>query len=430
MIGMTETTNLPPSYRWPSENGGSGTTLIEPDRQDPPHADTVETDPWLPPTPPHGEDRAAPTRPDRPRRGVALLLAVALSAGLVGGGAGAALTSALDDDSPTVVNSLDQRATGTETSNAADGSVEAVAAAVLPSVVSISVRTATGGGSGTGIVLSSDGLILTNNHVVAATAQGADLSVTRNDGTTSAATVVGRDPATDLAVIRVSGASGLTPATLGSSESLRPGQEVVAIGSPLGLEGTVTSGIVSALDRPVRTGGEDPTSGDRATVLDAIQTDAAINPGNSGGPLVNMDGQVIGINSAIATLSGGSGQSGSIGLGFAIPISQARAIADQLVKTGSATHPQLAVSVGDLSSGQVSGDVTGGASLASVQPDGPAADAGLQAGDVITKVDDRAIDSADALIAAVRSHRPGDKATLTYLRDGETRTATVTLGSD
>ena len=372
-------------------------------------------DPWQPTTP-------VEHKRDKRRPGVALLIAVALAAGLVGGGAGAAITTALDDQ-PTAVNALDQRpGTATEAGDAPAGSVEQVAATVLPSVVSISVRTASGGGSGTGVVLSSDGLILTNNHVVAAAAQGAQLEVTFNDGKSAEATIVGRDPATDLAVIRASGVSDLTPATLGDSTELRPGQEVVAVGSPLGLQGTVTSGIVSALDRPVRTGGGDPSGSDRATVLDAIQTDAAINPGNSGGPLVNMRGEVVGINSAIATLGGGGGQSGSIGLGFSIPITQARAVAEQLIESGSAVHAQLGVSVGDVAGG--------GAAIAMVQPNGSAADAGLEVGDVVTKVEDRDIDSADALIAAVRSHRPGDEVTLTYQRDGDTRTATVTLGSD
>ena len=375
-------------------------------------------DPWQPTTP-------VEHKPDKRRPGVAMLLAVALAAGLVGGGAGAAISTALDDQ-PTAVNALDQRSgAATEAGDAPAGSVEQVAATVLPSVVSISVRTASGGGSGTGVVLSSDGLILTNNHVVAAAAQGAQLEVTFNDGKSAEATIVGRDPATDLAVIRAGGVSGLTPATLGDSTELRPGQEVVAVGSPLGLQGTVTSGIVSALDRPVRTGGGDPSGSDRATVLDAIQTDAAINPGNSGGPLVNMRGEVVGINSAIATLGGAGGQSGSIGLGFSIPITQARAIAEQLIESGSAVHAQLGVSVSDVASGDAAG-----AAIAMVQPNGSAADAGLEVGDVVTKVEDRDVDSADALIAAVRSHRPGDKVTLTYQRDGDTRTATVSLGSD
>jgi putative serine protease PepD len=381
-------------------------------------------DPWFAPAspPPATPDQQAPPAgPARsPRRGVALLVALALGAGLIGGGAGAALTVALDEDAPTTSSSTTLgRAAGTTDTAAPSGSVEQVAATVLPSVVSIQVQGPTGSGEGTGVVLSSDGLILTNNHVVAGAAEGGDVQVTFNDGSTADARIVGRDPVTDLAVIEAQGVSGLTEATLGSSADLDPGEQVVAIGSPLGLQGTVTSGIVSALNRPVRTG--DASSAESAsTVIDAIQTDAAINPGNSGGPLVNLRGEVVGINSAIATLGAG-GQSGSIGLGFSIPIDQARAIATQLIDTGTATHAQLGVSVQDTADG---------AGIAVVGEGSAAAASGLQAGDVITKVGDRVTDSADALIAAIRSHRPGDEVTLTYRRGGEESTVTVTLDSD
>ncbi len=398
-------------------------------------------DPWRAPDP-HGTPPASPPPPAgptadgrRPPRGVALLGAVALAAGLVGGGAGAVLTSTLDDNtspssaSPGSGTSLQATGTSTDTT-AADGSVEAVAAQVLPSVVSIEVSTSQGGGEGSGIVLSSDGLILTNNHVVAEAADGAgQITVTMNDGTTAPATIVGRDPVTDLAVIQAKGVSGLKKATLGSSASLDPGEQVVAIGSPLGLQGTVTSGIVSALNRPVRTGDASGTES-VSTVIDAIQTDAAINPGNSGGPLVNLKGEVVGINSAIASLGASSGsQSGSIGLGFSIPIDQARRVATQLVDSGSATHAQLGVSVRD-SSASGSQIFSNGAAVGEVTAGGAAEAAGLQAGDVLTKVGDRPVDSADALIAAIRSHQPGDKVVLTYVRSGSTTTVTATLGSD
>jgi putative serine protease PepD len=402
-------------------------------------------DPWRAPDP-HGTPPASPppsagptSDGRRPRRGIALLGAVALAAGLVGGGAGAVLTSTLDDNATTSTQSADGTAgsgtslqgTGTSTDTAAaDGSVEAVASRVLPSVVSIEVSTSQGGGEGSGVVLSSDGLILTNNHVVAEAADGAgQISVTLNDGTTASATIVGRDPVTDLAVIQAKGVSGLTKATLGSSADLDPGEQVVAIGSPLGLQGTVTSGIVSALNRPVRTGDASGTES-VSTVIDAIQTDAAINPGNSGGPLVNLKGEVVGINSAIASLGASAGsQSGSIGLGFSIPIDQARRVAAQLVDSGSATHAQLGVSVRD-SSASGSQIFSNGAAVGQVTPGGAAEAAGLQAGDVLTKVGDRPVDSADALIAAIRSHQPGDKVVLTYVRSGSTRTVTATLGSD
>jgi len=380
--------------------------------------------PFTPPTASH------PAAPARPRRGVAALVAVALAAGLVGGGAGAAVTAAIDDEPATVntVNALDAVRTGGQSgaSDTADGAVERVASAVLPSVVSILVRTPAGGGGGTGVTLSSDGLILTNNHVVESAAQGGSITVTFTNGDSATAQIVGRDPATDLAVIQAEDVSGLTPAQLGSSADLTVGEEVVAIGSPLGLSGTVTSGIVSALNRPVRAGGgQDATA--QNTVIDAIQTDAAINPGNSGGPLVNMSGQVVGINSAIATLGGGlGGQSGSIGLGFAIPIDQARDIADQLANGGTAEHAQLGVSVGNAAT--PNGETA--ARVASVVPGGGADGGGLRAGDVITGIDDRRVESADALIAAVRSHQPGDEVRVTYLRDGDERMTTVTLGSD
>jgi putative serine protease PepD len=246
-------------------------------------------------------------------------------------------------------------------------------------------------------------------------------TVTFADGSTAPFTVVGTDPATDIAVVRAQGVSGLTPISLGSSADLRVGQDVVAIGSPLGLEGTVTTGIISALNRPVAAGGD---ANNQNTVLDAIQTDAAINPGNSGGALVNMSGELVGINSAIATLGGDSpdAQSGSIGLGFAIPVDQAKRIADELISTGTASHASLGV--------QVSNDVTmHGAKIVEVVKGGPAATAGLPGGVVVTKVDQRVVGSANALVAAVRSRAPGDKLTLTYVDSaGADQTVQVTLG--
>jgi putative serine protease PepD len=428
-----QTRTLPPySPTFPPAPDAPTTTLPGYGAQDPWRApDPHGTPPGSTPPPGRHDDERAP----RPRRGVALLSAVALAAGLVGGGAGAALTASLDDSNPssasngpTTGTSLDSSGTSTDTT-APDGSVEAVAAQVLPSVVSIEVATSQGGGEGSGIVLSSDGLILTNNHVVADAANGGQITVTTNDGTTADATIVGRDPVTDLAVIRAHGVSGLKKASLGSSADVDPGEQVVAIGSPLGLQGTVTSGIISALNRPVRTGDASGTES-VSTVIDALQTDAAINPGNSGGPLVNLKGEVIGINSAIASLGSSlGGQSGSIGLGFAIPIDQARRIATQLIETGSATHAQLGVSVRDASTtgSQVFSD---GAAVGQVTAGGAAEKAGLQDGDIITKVGSRPVDSADALIAAIRSHQPGDRVTLTYVRSGSTKTVTVTLGSD
>ncbi len=392
--------------------------------------------------------------------------AVALSAGAlaiaaVSAGIGGVVATAVQHDGPTTTTITTAAAPGrtVPTANVPIGSVEQVAAKVVPSVVKLETKMGRQSEEGSGIILSADGLILTNNHVVAAAKSGPDSApkapgplspqpgrpgvpvvpgvpggpsgdpaggamttiVTFSDGSTAPFTVVGTDPASDIAVVRAQGVSGLTPITLGSSANLRVGQDVVAVGSPLGLEGTVTTGIVSALNRPVAAGGD---ANNQNTVLDAIQTDAAINPGNSGGALVNMSGELVGVNSAIATLGGDSpdGQSGSIGLGFAIPVDQAKRIADELISKGTAAHASLGV--------QVSNDVTThGAKIVEVVKGGAAANAGLPSGVVVTKVDDRVIGSANALVAAVRSRAPGDKLTLTYLDPaGAPQTVQVTLG--
>ncbi|HEX5495496.1 MAG TPA: trypsin-like peptidase domain-containing protein [Mycobacteriales bacterium] len=360
------------------------------------------------------------------RRGVAVLAAV-LVAAVVGGGVGAAVEHRFDNVQPTATNALNTPPLPRTSSKAPAGSVEQVAQTVRRSVVSIIVSAVNGGDEGTGVILSSDGLILTNNHVVAAAANGGRVTVTFDNGKSATAQIVGRDPTSDLAVIRAQGVSGLQPASLGRSADLAVGQQVVAIGSPLGLSGTVTSGIVSALNRPVRTG-DDTDPGSTATVMEAIQTDAAINPGNSGGPLADLSGQVVGINSAIATVgqSAVGGQSGNIGVGFAIPIDQARPIANELIKQGHAEHSQLGVTVSDP---QTAGGV-GGAVIRSVNPGGAADHAGLKPNDLITKVDDQKIDGADALVAVIRAHQPGDKVTVVYARGGSSHTTTVTLGRE
>jgi putative serine protease PepD len=308
------------------------------------------------------------------------------------------------------------------------GSVEQVAAKVVPSVVKLETNLGNKSAEGSGIILTADGLIMTNNHVVAVPdsgpgGKGADTTATFSDGRTATFTAVAADPSTDIAVIRADKVSGLTPITIGSSANLHVGQSVVAVGSPLGMEGTVTTGIISALRRPVSTMGD---ADNQNTVLDAIQTDAAINPGNSGGALVDMGGTLIGMNSAIATVGGdksANGEAGSIGLGFAIPIDQAKRIVDQLVASGKATHASLGVRVG-------SDTTTHGARIMGVTGNGPAASAGIPTGAVVTKVDERVIDNADALVAAVRSKAPGDKVTLTFSDpSGATKTLSVTLGT-
>lgn len=359
-------------------------------------------------------------RPRRRRVGVAFAAGV-LAAALVGGTAGAAVNEWTGDDTAPAASTLSgSPLSQSELEKAPSGSVQEVAQAVLPSVVSIAVRTGQGSGSGSGVILSSDGQILTNNHVVAGAADGGEITVRFNDDRTATAHIVGRDETSDLAVIQAEDVKDLKPATLGRSSGLQVGEEVVAIGSPLGLSGTVTTGIVSAMNRPVSAGSE---NADRSTVIDAIQTDAAINPGNSGGPLVNLKGQVVGINSAIASLGSGVGQqSGNIGLGFAIPIDQARPIAQQLAADGSAQHAQLGVQVTDAENDS-------GAAVTEIVPNSPAAKAGLRVGDVVTKLGDRPIDSADALVAAVRSQQPGDEVILTVERGGSTRTVTATLAA-
>jgi len=278
-----------------------------------------------------------------------------------------------------------------------------VAAALQPSVVSITVRGAGGSGTGSGVVLRADGTVLTNNHVIEGAAGGGSISIRFSNGKTVAADLVGRDPATDLAVIKARGVSDAKPATLGTASSLHVGDTVLAIGSPLGLEGSVTAGIVSALHRASDAGS------------DNIQTDAPINPGNSGGPLVDTSGRVVGINTSIATLG-----RGNIGLGFAIPIDLAAKVADQLISGETPTHPALGVQVTDAPDG--------GATLASVADGSAAARAGLQPGDVVTKVDDTPITSGAALGSAIRAHNPGDRVRITYTRGGTTHEVTVTLG--
>jgi putative serine protease PepD len=312
------------------------------------------------------------------------------------------------------------------------GSVAGVAARILPSVVSIEVKTGNGGDTGSGIVLSRSGYIMTNNHVVAASRNGGGvLSVILPDKNKVPAKVVGHpDTVDDIAIVKVSKVQGgLRPAVIGDSNNIRVGDPVLAVGSPLGLAGTVTSGIVSALNRPVEAGGEQGLPED---VIDAIQTDAAINPGNSGGPLVNAEGEVVGVNSAIASLSTDSvtnQQSGSIGLGFAIPIDEAKRIAEQIITQGFSTHAIIGVSLDAAYTGsgaRISAPPTGGPAVTS---DGPAAKAGIEPGDIITAVDGERVTTADELIVAIRRHQPGQKLSLTYLRNGRSATVTLTLGS-
>ena len=305
-------------------------------------------------------------------------------------------------------------------------SVAAIAARVLRSVVSISVESGADGGTGSGVVLRSDGYVLTNNHVVSEAADGGTITVSFTDDsqTDLHAKIVGTDPETDLAVIKVIGGPQLVPAVLGTSSDLVVGDPVIAIGSPLGLAGTVTSGIISALNRTVQVPSD--AGGSAPPLFNAIQTDAAINPGNSGGALVDSAGRVIGINSAIATLGSASAvtQSGSIGVGFAIPVDEARSIAEQLIRTGKATHPAVGVTARTVGA---DGNGPRGARIIALVKGGAAQKAGLRAGDIITAVAGRPVHSVDQLVTELREHKVGDRVEVSYLRGGAQRTAKVVL---
>lgn len=378
-----------------------------------------------PPSSPGPSDFLFPPPPPRKsRRGttvaaVAALVAVSLGSGTAGAEFATRRTAAAKPAAATTLAPAGSTAEVSTTSTAQPREQLArVAAAVQPSVVSIAARGAAGGGEGSGVILTDDGTILTNNHVAEVGADGGTLTVKFSDGKTAAATILGRDAGSDLAVIKAKGVSGLTAAILGDDTLVHVGDTVLAIGSPLGLEGSVSAGIVSALHRPVAIG-RGATTG---SLGNAIQTDAPINPGNSGGALVDINGRVIGINTAIASLGGAfGGQSGSIGLGFAIPITRAKAIADQLVKGEKPAQGVLGVSIGDAP--------TGGALVGPLTPGGAADKSGIKTGDVITAVGDSRISDAASLTAAIRSRRPGEAVTLTYTRDGVSSTTKATLGT-
>lgn len=385
----------------------------------------------------------APAPTPKPR-GMGFVFGVLLAALIVGGAAGIgggawyyAWQGSSASPSPTGSNA---GASITHSSTPIDlTEVEAAAQQVLPSVVKINVFSSRQEGSGSGFILDDAGHIVTNHHVVAL-GQDVRLVLGFNDGSSAEAEVVGTDPLTDLAVIRIKDDRDLTPARLGSSEQLRVGQPVVAVGSPYGLSATVTSGIVSALNRAVSIESSRPQEdgpfpfdfGDRQrgpaepnrTTYPAIQTDAAINPGNSGGPLVNLAGEVVGINSSIRTA--GFGSAGSIGLGFAIPVDQALPIIQQLIAGETPTHGRLGVRVSDV----VEQPYATGALIVEVEKGGPAAKAGLKADDIVIKVNDVVIDGMESLVALIRGHRPDETVTLTVRRGDETITLETTLGND
>ncbi len=386
------------------------------------------------PTPQPRPDGGGPGR----SRGTGLAVGVLVGALLLGGAAGVGGAAAYDQwwDDDNGASSAPDRSTPSRSDTGSSDSdagvegvegVEGVAEEVLPSVVRIDVETSDGGGSGSGIILTETGRILTNNHVIEGAAGNGAITVSFSDGTRASAEVLGADPLTDTAVIQAEDVSGQTPAAIGNSDDLRVGQPVVAIGSPFGLDATVTYGIVSALARPVNVGAADNAG--NTTTYPAIQTDAAINPGNSGGPLVDLDGRVVGINSSIRTASDStSGQSGSIGLGFAIPIDDILPVIDQMAKGETPTHARMGVQVTDAATAGNSD--APGALIRSVTPGSSAAKAGLEDGDIITGIDGQPIDSADDLVATVRTYRPGDEVELTYERDGKEESTQLALDSD
>jgi putative serine protease PepD len=419
-----------PEQGWPAGPPPAGPPPAGPPPAGPPQAAGAPA--WGYPTDTVGAPVAWPRGPAR-RSGLAVILSTALAAALVAGLLGGFLgyRAAQGGGSGPLTDSRASLGTSgsSQTTSRPPDSVAGIAAKVLRSVVNISVSEGTSGGTGSGVVLRSDGYILTNNHVVAAAANGGTIKVSFNgtNDTEVSASIVGRDPETDLAVIKVNNRRDLVPAALGSSSNLVVGDPVVAIGSPLGLAGTVTSGIISALNRTVQVPAESG-SGPGTPLVNAIQTDAAINPGNSGGALVDSAGRVIGVNSAIATLGGaGSGtetQTGSIGVGFAIPVDEARSIAEQLIRTGRATHPAIGVSATTVGA---DGSGPRGAQLREILPGGAADKAGLKPGDIVTQVAGKPVPSVDQLIVVLRGAKVGDRIPVTYVRAGSSSTAQLVL---
>jgi putative serine protease PepD len=414
------------------------------------HAPVVDEAFPVPPAPSVPRDR----KRDRKRVGPAVFVTCLVAAGLLGGGAATGV-AALWPDAPAASTTTAQAAispvivNNTESVNA----VTAAAQKASPSVVAISVSSGSSGGTGSGIILDTEGHILTNTHVVTldGAAAVAAVEVRTHDGQVYKATIVGTDPLSDLAVIKID-AEGLTPATLGDSGAVNVGDTAIAIGAPLGLSGTVTDGIVSAVNRTIETessatsdgsssqdgssplGSSQPglsASAQDSISINVIQTDAAINPGNSGGALVNAQGEIIGVNVAIASAgssSSSSTQSGNIGVGFSIPINQAKRVAEEIISTGKATHGQLGLSVQDKTLGS-SSDFTAGAEVASVTSGSAADKAGLKAGDVVTGLAGRTVTDASELTAAAREQAAGSTVKITFQRDGQEQSADITLGA-
>ncbi|MGW1090664.1 trypsin-like peptidase domain-containing protein [Streptomyces sp. NPDC002596] len=435
-------TPLPPPYAGTGTNGAGMPTApapvpapasaFTPPPQLPQSSQWLQYDPWgaprqplTHPGPPLGSDGGR----RKSRRGSLLVGALLLA--LVAGGIGGGIGAYVERNGGLTTVELPQAARNS--GGRAPDSVAGIAASALPSVVTLHVSGTTESGTGTGFILDKSGHILTNNHVVAPAGSSGSITVTFSGGETARAEVVGKDSGYDLAVVKVTGVSGLKPLPLGNSDNVQVGDPVVAIGAPFDLSNTVTSGIISAKDRPITAGGEKGDGSD-ISYVDALQTDAPINPGNSGGPLVDTDAHVIGINSAIRAADNSSstegGQAGSIGLGFAIPINQGKRVAEELINTGRATHPVIGVTL-DM---KYTGDgakvgAKGAAGKPAVTPGGPGAKAGIRPGDIITEVDGQRVHSGEELIVKIRAHRPGDRLDLGLTRAGKDLSMTLTLGS-
>ncbi|MFC9427769.1 trypsin-like peptidase domain-containing protein [Streptomyces sp. NPDC056987] len=432
-------TPMPPPYPGP---GGPQQPHVQPAQQQPlqqPHlqpqpqpapSQWLQYDPWSAPGGAPLTQQYGEPAPKRRRAGVAALVLVGFAACVLGGAVGAYI------ERNGGLTRVELPQAGPEAAGRAPDSVAGIAASALPSVVTLHVSGGGEQGTGTGFVLDRQGHILTNNHVVqpaSTSGSGGEISVTFSGGETARAKLVGKDSGYDLAVVKVTGVSGLKPLPLGNSDNVQVGDPVVAIGAPFDLSNTVTSGIISAKERPITAGGEKGDGSD-ISYVDALQTDAPINPGNSGGPLVDARARVIGINSAIrAADSGtglGTGQSGSIGLGFAIPINQGKRVAEELINTGKATHPVIGVSLDMEYAGdgaKVGAEAADGGPA--VTTGGPGAKAGIRPGDIITEVNGQRVHSGEELIVKIRAHRPGDQLELTLVRDGDERTLSLVLGS-
>jgi len=344
-----------------------------------------------------------------------VVAATALVVGLLGGTVGGAVVSSTMSGGESGIPVFDSGAPAPAPVDPENGSVAAVADALLPSTVQILTQGGSGGGTGSGFVADREGHVITNNHVVNSATDDGAIQVIDHAGRKHTAEIVGRSAVYDIAVLDVDGAEKLQPAALGSSRSMNVGETVVAIGSPLGLSSTVTSGIVSALDRPVTTGDQDESS-----FINAVQTDAAINPGNSGGPLVNLRGEVVGVNSAIATMGSFAGDAGNIGVGFAIPMEQVKITASQIMRNGEAEYPVIGAEVN-------TGGRRNGAEIVKVPAGTPADSAGLEEGDTVVAVDGKPVSDGIGLIVAIRSHQPGETIRLTVRRDGQESRVEITL---